>query len=569
MTLTRRIRSGGARVVADETVGLRRVWRGDSCRCTLTNRTRRPAQVREVVLYDGAHGLPGGTPLYGEAFQMLSQLSGTLASPVDVGTYPDRSHYKIPEPDGLRTAYGVLALSPERGPQTLIGFTSCRRFVGRIGFDAERLRISLDTEGLTLAPGETWTLDELAVYEGDDRPALLERFARTIGRHHRPLHRRPVPTGWCSWYHYGPSVTADDIAQNLDWIAMNVPQLRYIQLDDGYQPHMGDWLDVGAAFGGDVRSVLASIRAKGFEPAIWVAPFIADAQSRLFREHPDWFVQGDDGKPMPSDRVGFGGWRMGPWYCVDGTHPDAQRHLESLFHTLRREWGCTYFKLDANYWGAIHGGRRHDPKATRVEAYRRGMAAIRRGAGDDSVILGCNHPIWPSLGEIHASRSSNDIGRSWESFVETGRENLLRGWQNGRFWWNDPDCLLLTGDLPESAFVFHAVTLYATGGMVLAGDAMAQIPAHRRDLLRRLLPATGVAARFADDALTVGRIPLRGRDRWALRNATDAPAVRTVPIEARSSVRDVLTGEDLPDAAGPIKLTLPARSARLLETRPL
>ena len=83
------------------------------------------------------------------------------------------------------------------------------------------------------------------------------------------------------------------------------------------------------------------------------------------------------------------------------------------------EWGCTYFKLDANFWGAMHGGRFHDPRATRVEAYRRGMEAIRRGAGD-SFLLGCNHPIWPSAGLIHGSRSSNDIKRTWDRVDDDG-----------------------------------------------------------------------------------------------------------------------------------------------------
>src|SRR5438874_7859348 len=49
----------------------------------------------------------------------------------------------------------------------------------------------------------------------------------------------------------------------------------------------------------------------------------------------------------------------------------------------------------------------HDPQATRVEAYRRGMQAIRRGAGN-AFILGCNHPLWPSLGLIHGSRSRSE-----------------------------------------------------------------------------------------------------------------------------------------------------------------
>ena len=72
------------------------------------------------------------------------------------------------------------------------------------------------------------------------------------------------------------------------------------------------------------------------------------------------------------------------------------------------------------------------------------MEAIARGAGD-AFILGCNHPIWPSLGLIDGARSSMDISRHWASIRDIGRQNLLRGWQNGRFWWNDPDCLLLSG----------------------------------------------------------------------------------------------------------------------------
>ncbi len=98
---------------------------------------------------------------------------------------------------------------------------------------------------------------------------------------------------------------------------------------------------------------------------------------------------------------------------------------------MKREWGCTYFKLDANFWGAIHGGRFHDPRATRIEAYRRGMQAILRGV-ENSFVLGCNHPIWPSLGLIHGSRSSNDIKRTWERIETTARQNLSRNWQNGR-----------------------------------------------------------------------------------------------------------------------------------------
>jgi len=56
-----------------------------------------------------------------------------------------------------------------------------------------------------------------------------------------------------------------------------------------------------------------------------------------------------DRVPLRSDRVTFGGWRRGPWYVLDGTHPAVQNHFEHVFKTMRAEWGCTYFKLDANF----------------------------------------------------------------------------------------------------------------------------------------------------------------------------------------------------------------------------
>ena len=73
---------------------------------------------------------------------------------------------------------------------------------------------------------------------------------------------------------------------NLEVIARDIPGLRYIQIDDGYQPAMGDWLETGNAFGGEVQAVLRQIRERGFEPAIWVAPFIAEEGSRSSRSIP-------------------------------------------------------------------------------------------------------------------------------------------------------------------------------------------------------------------------------------------------------------------------------------------
>jgi len=545
-------------------VKVERRWKGAVCQSQLVNQGREPVRIKEVVLFDVKLSLPATARLYGEGFQMLTQTGGTLGQPADLGNYTDAKHYKLPAPDGAKALYGMMMLSPSTGDNHLCAFTSCRRFIGQFYLRHPSLKVVVDTEGLELRPGETWQLESFTYQTGTDREKLLDNLAAQLVANHPPLRFPAPPTGWCSWYCFGPRVTAQQVLDNLDFIAKHTPGLRYVQIDDGYQPAMGDWLDTGAAFGGNVQGVLKQIRERGFEPAIWVAPFVAEEKSQVFLRHPDWFVKDSDGKPLRSDRVTFGGWRRGPWYVLDGTHPEVQQHLENFFRIMRREWGCTYFKLDANFWGAIHGGRFHDPRATRIEAYRRGMKAILRGV-EDSFVLGCNHPIWPSLGLIHGSRSSNDIKRTWERIETTARQNLSRNWQNGRLWWNDSDAIVLTGDLPDNEFQFHATAIYASGGMLLSGDDLTKIGADKLAMLRKLQPPAAVAARFEDDSFRVGRMRVGKREVVSVLNWTNTPQDVSIQLPRRSRLTDFWSDAALGTHSGTFEIKdMPARSGRLL-----
>jgi alpha-galactosidase len=541
-----------------------RTWDDGFCRSRAVHRGAEPVAVKEIVLFDVDSALPPSTQLYGEGFQMLSQTGGTLGSPLDYSQYTDARHYRLPASEGSRACYGLLALTPPAEATSVVAFTSCAKFAGRFDINGSRIRAVLETEGLELAPGGSWALEELMFASDRSRPQLLSDVARRLQTNHPPLRFPQPPSGWCSWYCFGPRVTAQQVLDNLDAIAGELPSLKYIQIDDGYQRAMGDWLETGAAFGGDVRRVLGEIRRRGFEPAIWVAPFVAEEQANVFQQHRDWFIKDQAGAPLRSDRVTFGGWRRGPWYALDGTHPGAQAHLEQLFQTMRREWGCTYFKLDANFWGAMHGGRFHDQRATRVEAYRRGMQAIARGAAD-AFLLGCNHPIWPSAGLVHGSRSSNDIKRSWDRIATTARQNLSRNWQNGRLWWNDPDAIVLS-DLTDAECQFHATAIYASGGLALSGDDLTTLTRQRAAMLKKLLPPTGVAAEFEDASLRVGTIRLPDRRMVCLFNWDDEPRRLSVTVEPDATIIDYWSGESMGRRRGTMTLDMTPRSARLLRT---
>jgi alpha-galactosidase len=465
-----------------------RSWDGNRLSSTLTNSGAAPVRIDEIVVAAGTHGLSPDTPLYGEGVTMLSQYEGTIAALTLLGGYGDATHYRFPQRPGFRTVYDLALLSPARAPHTVLAFASSRRFAGQLRFSDTAYELVLHAEGLELAAGATWELEDVVVLTGPDPDALFADLAGHLSRVHPPRIPAQRLTGWCSWYCFGPDVTEADIVANLRAADEHGLDLTYVQIDDGYQARMGDWLEPGPLVP-DPAGLCHTITELGHEPAIWVAPFIAEAGSTVLREHPEWFVADADGQPLPSDRMSYGGWRNGPWFCLDGTHPGAREHLRSVFSTMRTEWGCRYFKLDANVWGALPGGRRYDPAATRVEGYRLAMDAIRDGVGDESILLGCNAPNWASLGLVDAMRTTDDISRTPEAIDLVARAGRRRAWQGDRLWAADPDCLVVTGSkLTAAQLEFHAAYIREIGGSVLAGDDLTQLTASEVEAIRACLP---------------------------------------------------------------------------------
>ncbi|MEK3890076.1 glycoside hydrolase family 36 protein [Bacillus sp. FSL K6-3431] len=547
----------------DHEIQLTRKWDDNTCVSTLENRGNQPVKVKEVVLFKGNYDSESIQQVYGEGYSMLSQYIGELSSLKSISKFSDQDHYKIPQVKGFQTVYNLAVLTMNNGDQILLGFSSCHRFNGEIRFGNREFEIVLDLEGLSMGSGQLWELEEFVIAIGNNREEVMDQLAGRIQINHPKLEVNEVPTGWCSWYSFGPNVMEKDIFANMESIAKEILDLKYIQIDDGYQPYMGDWLIPSARFSSNIQSLCKVIREKGFEPAIWVAPFIAEENSELFKEHPNWFVTDEDGHPLLSSKVSFGGWRRGPWYMLDGTHPEAQQYLYEVFRTMQEDWGCHYFKLDANMWGAMHGGFFHDSGATRVEAYRRGMQAVLEGAGKNGFLLGCNAPMWPSLGIVHGMRVTGDISRKWSAISDLAKECFYRNWQHKRLWVNDPDCIVLENsktkligpdgkdsiknisNVSDNEFLFHATYIVASGGMVLSGDNIVNMTDESIKILKKCLLPTNAPAHFESDAFRIGRMDLNGYSLVCLFNWENNASTFEVDLQGKCEIVDYWTDENL------------------------
>jgi alpha-galactosidase len=250
------------------------------------------------------------------------------------------------------------------------------------------------------------------------------------------------PRVWCSWYQYFGSVRALDIVENLDAIDQHQLDVDVVQIDDGYQSSVGDWLTPSAHFfegaQGTLRDLVDRILATGRRAGIWLAPFLVGERSRLAHEHPDWLLAGVDAGSNWGQRL----------LVLDMRMSAVRDHLTDTFASFR-EIGVDYFKLDFMYAGALRANG--ISTAAAVRQYRQSLELIREVVGVDSYLVGCGAPILASVGLVDAMRVSPDTAPYIEpvsgDMSSPGQSSavansIARQWQNGVFWTNDPDCLL-------------------------------------------------------------------------------------------------------------------------------
>jgi alpha-galactosidase len=423
---------------------------------------------------------PARASVYAEGWQSWSATGIRPANdPPPPVTSPESlaidCQYRRPAPEGVFEGAGVLAVDPgDGGPVSVFGAfpTESRVPVIHAVLRDSAVVVSADapvSRVLDDGPGGV--------------PGALGRWADGFAA----TSLRSIPPVWCSWYQYYSDVTEANVLANLDAMAALDLGVGIVQIDDGYEACVGDWLSSSGRFR-DLPGLVRRIRASGRRAGIWIAPMLVGRSSSVFRARSDWVVR----DPASGDPVYAGTVCRDSCAALDLTHPGAAGYLHGVLSVMR-EWGIDYFKADFMYAGAYEGTRFSPIPG--VEAYRHGLRVIRDAIGPDTVLVGCGAPILPSAGLVDAMRVGPDIAASYEpadaamptlpSQRNATRNVVARAWQHGRFWVNDPDCLMLRPGVERRRDWASIVSRY--GGLRSCGDGLDQLDPWALETTRRLL----------------------------------------------------------------------------------
>jgi len=399
----------------------------------------------------------------------------------------------------------------------VLGFLAQKQQFGSIHADfnaGPSLQLWANGDGVRIDDGKNLETD-WAVFTPIrlDDPDPLGGYLAAVARENEVHVPASSPLGWCSWYHFYTHLSAEDVRSNLRSIVSGQERLpvQLVQIDDGFESQVGDWFSFKPAFPEGVKPLAQEIKQEGLIPGLWLAPFIVHPGSQLYREHPDWILRKVNGRPA---NAGYVWGRLDT--ALDLTVPEALEYACNVIRTAAHEWGYPYLKLDFLYAAALPG-RYHDLTRTRAQVLRSGMEAIRSAAGPEVTLLGCGAPLGSVLGLVEAMRIGPDVSGDWvpvfdgiKAFIHDEpsypcarnsiRNILTRAPLHGRWWVNDPDCLLIRPDthlsLDEVQSLATAIAM--TGGSLLLSDDLPKLPAERRRIAELLLPVLGQRARVLD-----------------------------------------------------------------------
>lgn len=450
--------------------------------------------------------------------------------------------------------------------------------VGQVTFDEYFSTVSLSENGMTtmrvhlnehvrdnnavsLQPGQRVLSDAwLIAFNDTDALPIYGKAIATLNDVERKFE---TPIGWCSWYYYLGKVSEKAILENMEVAYREKLPFKYIQIDDGWSINSGDW-DANEKFPSGMKVVADKIKEKGFIPGIWVAPFKFDTTSKVYQDHPEWFVT--------DNVVNYDGLAF-----IDYSNEGAKEYLYNLFRKLSVEWGYRYIKFDLISWALALRGYKNGFNA--LKNYREAIKIMRSAVTEDTLLLSCTAPLSPSVKYSDATRISMDIFERWDSLKDVARQVLKRLFVN-EYLLIDPDCIMLRNADKEDEecgrlCVRNEVELQTfmtlmsvTGGAVMSSDKLSLLDQTDFDKLRALAPLNTKPATALDlyewEIPSIFSYGKRGKfDMYAFINWTEREQTFEMDIEKSTYIRGYFGKTDY-GKSKKITVTLPAHGAQIV-----
>ncbi|MDZ7604350.1 MAG: glycoside hydrolase family 36 protein [Cyclobacteriaceae bacterium] len=113
-------------------------------------------------------------------------------------------------------------------------------------------------------------------------------------------------------------------------------------IDDGWQDSYGDWGIDYKKFPNGLKPVFDYIKSLGMKPGMWISVGSASTESKVYKEHPEWFVRDKNGK-IANLQIPGEEFNHIQSACFSTGWKD---YIKGILLKLAVDYGLEYLKLD-------------------------------------------------------------------------------------------------------------------------------------------------------------------------------------------------------------------------------
>lgn len=347
---------------------------------------------------------------------------------------------------------------------------------------SQQLSLISDLEGIILKKGDEIAIfDYVHAYSYEEGISLYEQYF--------PKKNTKKIFGYTSWYNYYQNISEDCILNDLNALDN---RFNLFQIDDGYETFVGDWLEVDPKkLPNGLKPIVDKVHEKKMLAGLWLAPFVVEKESRIFKEKNQWIKKNLRGEPV----YACGNWSGS--YLLDLENEEVVDYLKEVFsHYVKM--GIDFFKLDFLYAVGLEVPKGYSRCQYQYKCYK-----LLRELIGDKIILGCGANIINSYGVFDYLRVGPDVSLIFDdvaymrlfhreriSTKVTLQNTIYRSIFNNHLFGNDPDVFLLRDDnieLSKEQKYSLAIINSLFSSVLMTSDDISKYDKEKQDLLNQVL----------------------------------------------------------------------------------
>jgi alpha-galactosidase len=198
---------------------------------------------------------------------------------------------------------------------------------------------------IALEPGESFQTYTtfVGIHNGDYFKTLSDysKLMQKRGFNFREIPEESYEPIWCAWG-YERNFKVEQVLNTLP----KVKELGYewAVLDDGWQTAEGDWFLNPEKFpngDSDMKAFVDSIHSIGLKAKLWWTPLAVDPGTELFKNHEDWILLNENGKPQ--DITWWDSYYLCPAY------KPVLEYTKEMVEKFLGEWRFDGLKIDGQH----------------------------------------------------------------------------------------------------------------------------------------------------------------------------------------------------------------------------